>query len=325
MNAESDVGAHIGDHHTENVFLTEKKKDTVRSELLNTSEWEHAPCHQGDGENQTNQSNLLPLEHEDLFLDFPVTIRCDDVSSSCNVIDGQDTISATNNALAMNTSRSMIERNKSLCGGNNFLTAEEMGRISELLREEDADGDTHGLCSEREAELDNLLLGLGYDVHDHHENDFDSTNTGSGLSHEPGEPALRALAKQRNFDEHERRVNQALFALLREPLPLVVRVPDVGADEAEDGISFLRSCGETTTLSAAVTEVEMKELVQKVKEELLEDDMMLADGASVQRLARSLLGRPRGAPGGALWEQDVTGADDRSVMLLLEREIRTWG
>ena len=40
-----------------------------------------------------------------------------------------------------------------------------------------------------------------------------------------GDPVLREFAKQSILDDHERRIDRALRALLREPLPLHIRFP----------------------------------------------------------------------------------------------------
>lgn len=69
-----------------------------------------------------------------------------------------------------------------------------------------------------------------------------------------GDPVLRELAKQSILDDRERRIDRALRALLREPLPLHIRFPEDGIMEGEDGVSQLPSICNETMLTALMTE-----------------------------------------------------------------------
>lgn len=340
MSADA-VGAQIGDHCAETVFLTEHKKQEmppagscVRSGGTPDAQLEHLELERERRDGLAGResgrerspsdpdlpSHAPPLGREDVFLDFPVTIDIHDASTIAN-----------NTLTTYGSVQSVIERNKSLCaaaGGKHLLTIEEEERIVELLREEDGEAEKYGFVhakgEEREAELDSLLLGLGYDVDDDDEEDVDATTMSASTSGGLGEPVLCALAKERALDEHARQVDRALFALLREPLLPVVRIPEDGTDEGGASLPPAgrggESCGGETTLSAATTEAELKALIRKVKDELEEDDLMLADDGSIRGLAQSLLGRPQGTLGRVLGEA-AAGIGSGSVMLLLKREI----
>ena len=99
-----------------------------------------------------------------------------------------------------------------------------------------------------------------------------------------GDPVLRQLAEQRIRDEHEQRIDTALRTLLREPLPPVISVQD-----GDDGVSLLPSTCNDTVLSMPLTEEDIQELIQRVKQELEEDGLELADHNTIRSLAQSII------------------------------------
>mmetsp|Transcript_23981 Transcript_23981/g.50204 ORF Transcript_23981/g.50204 Transcript_23981/m.50204 type:complete len:351 (+) Transcript_23981:88-1140(+) len=325
------VANQIGDH-ARNVFLTEQKKHGENSGLGRNVEnqldgavleckhsnavltdigWgldDIAKCESTssgldtavdlllvrDEYESVDEKEALSADIGDSFplLEFPVTINIEDITP---------TISSNMSYQSMQCSvKSSIERNKSLCsvpGGKNLLTVEEEERVSQLLLESDEDVEKFGCMSsteeERETELDNLLLGLGYDIKNgvddnvdiEERREDDSVKTSNGPM---GDPVLRELAKSRALDEHERSINQALHALLSEPLPPVIRFPEDGIREGEDGVSLLTSFCSESMLTSATTEEDIQHLIQKVKKELEDDELELADHQSIRLLARSI-------------------------------------
>eukprot|EP00579_Thalassiosira_antarctica_P014615 CAMPEP_0201932800 /NCGR_PEP_ID=MMETSP0903-20130614/30221_1 /ASSEMBLY_ACC=CAM_ASM_000552 /TAXON_ID=420261 /ORGANISM="Thalassiosira antarctica, Strain CCMP982" /LENGTH=378 /DNA_ID=CAMNT_0048472537 /DNA_START=2345 /DNA_END=3478 /DNA_ORIENTATION=- len=251
-----------------------------------------------DSEAVDERKILLVDKHDNFpLLEFPVAIDIEDIVPTSS--SDMSCISFMNAQSMHGSVQRSIERNKSLCsvgGGNNLLTVEEEERISELLLEEDGDVEKYGCMpsteEEREVELDSILLGLGYNIEN---NDGDNAgieerkeDEGTKTSNEPrGDPVLRELAKNRALSEHEMSIDQALRALLREPLPPVIRIPEDGITEGEDGVSLLSSIFGGTTLTAAMTEEDMQTLIQRVKHELQEDELELADHQSVRALAQA--------------------------------------
>lgn len=239
-------------------------------------------------------------DNEDNFpiLQFPLAIDIKDIVPTNS--SAMSCMSSVNASSMHGSVQSSIERNKSLCavaGGNNLLTLEEEERISEILLEEEEAVEKYGSMSfieeEREAELDNLLLGLGYNV-----DIDDGLSVNINQKEDPEEdaksnnesrrdPVLRELAKQREIERHEKNIDRALRALLREPLPPVIRVSNDGQDA---NVSMLSSVGGESTFSAPMTEGDMQDLIHRVKTELQESLMELADHQSVRDLARSIIG-----------------------------------
>ena len=191
------------------------------------------------------------------------------------------------NSLHSASASSTIERNKNLCaavasGRSSLLTAEEEERISEILQQDEDAEEKYGRTStsvEREVELDSILYGLGYNVttEDYEEDENEKSTM-------RGDPVLRQLAEQRIRDEHEQRIDTALRTLLREPLPPVIK-----AEEGEDGVSLLSSTCNDTVLSMPLTEEDIQELIQRVKQELEEDGLELADHNTIRSLAQSII------------------------------------
>ena len=200
-------------------------------------------------------------------LDFPVTI---DISKTSNESAFGNTVeyTAENPAIVHSVVRSKTS-----------LTQEEEIRVAEILEQED-DALEHYILPTaeemtRETELDDLLASLGYTFAED-----------EAQRNERGDPVLRELAEQRHLDERERQIDRALRALLREPLPRVIRI--MNENSADDGISLLSSINETV-LSAPISEDVIKDLVQQVKRCLEEDNMRLADKDTVRLLATSIL------------------------------------
>lgn len=247
-------------------------------ELREKVQKEKSPLYKGD----TNGN--FPL------LEFPVTIDIKHIvpTSDMSCLSVNDT--STHGSV-----QSSIEQNKSLCRAerNSLLTVEEEERISKMLLQEDEDVEKYAhmpsVEEEREAELDSILLGLGYDIDA--DDGLAKSNNEDGGADEKGDPVLRELAKQREKMQHEKKIDQALRALLQEPLPPVTRFPKEGAEGYEDSANVSRltfSCSETVSTNHT-TEEDIQTLVQTVKKELEEDEMELADHDSVRMLAQTIM------------------------------------
>ena len=172
--------------------------------------------------------------------------------------------------------------NKSVTPNKTSLTPEEEKRVVEILEQED-DALEHYILPTaeemtRETELDDLLASLGYT--------FVEEDETQRKEKARGDPVLRDLAEQRSLDEREKQIDRALRALLREPLPRVVKI--LNESSTDDGISLLSSINDTV-LSAPISEDVIKDLVQQVRRHLEEDKMPLADQNSVHLLATSIL------------------------------------
>ena len=172
--------------------------------------------------------------------------------------------------------------NKSVTPNKTSLTPEEEKRVVEILEQED-DALEHYILPTaeemtRETELDDLLASLGYTFVEEDETQREEKPR--------GDPVLRDLAEQRSLDEREKQIDRALRALLREPLPRVVKI--LNESSTDDGISLLSSINDTV-LSAPISEDVIKDLVQQVRRHLEEDKMPLADQNSVHLLATSIL------------------------------------
>lgn len=303
------------DDPAEAIFLTEQKKheEGKKDKQLDVVE---SGCNQGgvghvlglerqSSENQSNSleaaADLLGLEEDAKkttlegkeescpLLDFPVTISIEDIPPTFDSEMSHQSMDITR-GIASSVSR-IIERNKSLCsvtGGKKLLTVEEEERVSQLLLE-DEDGEKFGCMplteEERDVELNGLLRGLGYDIENGAEDSTKETegSQGAETSNPRGDPVLRELAKSRELLQHQQSVDRALCALLSEPLPPVVRFPEDGIP-GEEEVSLLSSiCGE-----AAMTEAELKQLVQRTKKELEDEQLQLADHQSIRMLAQSI-------------------------------------
>ena len=201
----------------------------------------------------------------------------------------------------------VIERNKNLCSTTNrLLTVEEEERIAEMMRQEEEDVEQYGFCIQsteknREAEIDVLLLGLGYGI----ENDdtpvgCEHTEREEEIKLERGDPILRELAKKRIAGLREQRVDEALHKLLLEPLPHVVRINEDGV-ECQDGVSQLPVVCEDAKLTASVADEEICNLIQLLKKEFEDKGLALADHESIRALARSIMDQELSKNSGSLW------------------------
>jgi hypothetical protein len=200
----------------------------------------------------------------------------------------------------------VIERNKNLCSTTNrLLTVEEEERIAEMMRQEEEDVEQYGFCIQsteknREAEIDELLLGLGYGI----ENDntpvgCEQTEREEEIKLE-GDPILRELAKKRIAGLREQRVDEALHKLLLEPLPRVVRINEDGVEGQDVGAQLPVVC-EDATLTASVADEEICNLVQLLKKEFEDEGLALADHESIRALARSIMDQELSKNSGSLW------------------------
>ncbi|KAL7555095.1 hypothetical protein ACHAWF_018808 [Thalassiosira exigua] len=281
----------------------EQLRSTLKSDIrLEAFERQHdlidLQCKAGDDDGRTVASSTRTKHYElELpMLEFPLTIDIKDIP------DPETNSEMSINAPSVHGSvQSSIERNKSVAGRNSSLTREEEERIEILLQEDEGDEERFGTMStieeERESELDGILLGLGYVIDD--DSDVHVTLEGKEVTDVPtkGDPVLRELAKQRDFEEHERRIDEAIRALMREPLPEVVRFPDEDTEGFTDAnnISGLTSlCGDSLTaqtmLTAPVSEHEIQKLIIEVKKELEDEGLELSDSASVHTLAKAIMG-----------------------------------
>ena len=201
----------------------------------------------------------------------------------------------------------VIERNKNLCSTTNrLLTVEEEERIAEMMRQEEEDVEQYGFCIQsteknREAEIDELLLGLGYGI----ENDntpvgCEQTEREEEIKMERGDPILRELAKKRIAGLSEQRVDEALHKLLLEPLPHVVRINEDGVEGQDVGAQLPVVC-EDATLTASVADEEICNLVQLLKKEFEDEGLALADHESIRALARSIMDQELSKNSGSLW------------------------
>ncbi|KAL7482205.1 hypothetical protein ACHAW6_012101 [Cyclotella cf. meneghiniana] len=251
-----------------------------------------ATCHESNATDTTHgelpASKNTPLDStseikfdEFPILDFPVAININERNTT-----GESSFFGryNNHTERDSAAKNLIVRNKNLVGGKGLskLTPDEEERVAKILREEDDAMENYIQPSDeemtRETEIDLLLNDLGY---------FFETGDVSASANENsrGEPALRELAEKRYLEEREKSIDRALRALLREPLPRVIRLEN--AKNGEDSISVLSSIG--NSLSAPISEDRIRELVQQVKLNLEEDNMRLADQNSVRLLASSLL------------------------------------
>ena len=200
----------------------------------------------------------------------------------------------------------VIERNKHLCSTTNrLLTVEEEERIAEMMRQEEEDMEQYGFRipsteKNREAEIDQLLLGLGYIECDDTRVGCEHTEREEDIKLERGEPILRELAKKRITGLREQRVDEALQKLLLEPLPPVVRINEDGVD-SQDGVSQLPVVCEDATLTASVADEEICNLVQLLKKEFEDEGLALADHESIRALARSIMDQELSKNSGSLW------------------------
>lgn len=240
-----------------------------------------------------------PDDKDEWLLDFPVTI---DIKDIVETTPSNKSVMSSINAHSMQDSsvQSSVERNKKLCfsSGRTNLTAEEEERVSAMLLENEEDeeyGCMPTIDEEREAELDSLLHGLGYDVDDangdQEAGQESDDQTLSNISSRR-DPVLCELEKNRQIKQHEKSIDRALRSLLREPLPPVIHIPD-GDYECTKGmgtdVSLLSSFCAESTLTTPVTEHDLKQLIKKAKEEIEEDDLKLADHKSVRELAQSII------------------------------------
>eukprot|EP00571_Detonula_confervacea_P014437 CAMPEP_0172306078 /NCGR_PEP_ID=MMETSP1058-20130122/7223_1 /TAXON_ID=83371 /ORGANISM="Detonula confervacea, Strain CCMP 353" /LENGTH=230 /DNA_ID=CAMNT_0013017855 /DNA_START=189 /DNA_END=878 /DNA_ORIENTATION=+ len=205
------------------VFLTEQKKNCdVR--IGDRSDGKDNGEISGDKNWNDALREMEALDkQEDQFptLEFPVTINIRDAIDP--VSSNMSCISSINAHSTHGSVQNSIERNKSLCGvagGNNLLTVEEEERISELLIQDEEDVEQYGSMpsteEDREAELDGLLLGLGYSI-ENNDDQVGNDDESESKKGSRGDPVLRELAKQRIVADHERRIDHALRALLCEP------------------------------------------------------------------------------------------------------------
>lgn len=220
------------------------------------------------------------MEMEALCLDFPLTIDIKDI-----VPDPSNEVSFESNAIK--SARSSIERNKILCSGKtSSLTAEEEERVAALLLQGELDMEKYGNMplaeEERDSELDTVLLGLGFDM--------EASENADSNAKTRGDPVLAELSKERLLKIHESDVDKALTALMREPLPPVIRIPEERLVTGDDTVSQLQhSCGDSL-LTASVTESEIKQLVVQVKKEFEEEGKCteLATHEAVRLLAAAI-------------------------------------
>jgi hypothetical protein len=231
-----------------------------------------------------NNDKLPSSPGEDEFptLDFPVSISIDELNTSqTSSILGIEPKNTARNSVA----KSSIAR--SLCSVKGHsklkLTPEEEERVSEILRQEDDCMANYILPTEeemaRETELDILLAELGYEL---------STDDDATPQNKRGDPVLRELANKRLLEQRENCIDKALRALLLEPLPRVIRILQETGLAGQESISCLSSIGDSV-LTAPISEEKIRQLVEEVKQNLLDDNMTLADGESVRLLATSIL------------------------------------
>jgi hypothetical protein len=174
-----------------------------------------------------------------------------------------------------------------------------------MMRQEEEDVEQYGFCIQsteknREAEIDELLLGLGYGI----ENDntpvgCEQTEREEEIKLE-GDPILRELAKKRIAGLREQRVDEALHKLLLEPLPRVVRINEDGVEGQDVGAQLPVVC-EDATLTASVADEEICNLVQLLKKEFEDEGLALADHESIRALARSIMDQELSKNSGSLW------------------------
>jgi hypothetical protein len=190
----------------------------------------------------------------------------------------------------MGSSINAIERNKNLCStANHMLTVEEEERIATMMLQEHEDIDKYGSSissteKSREAELDELLLGLGYDIdNDDDRTGGDNIDSEDDITSEKGDPILRELAKKRTASLREQKVDQALQMLLLEPLPRVVRTPK------EFVIDQNQVSPEESPLAESISDEDICHLVLELKQQYEDDGLVLADRESIRALAKSIL------------------------------------
>ena len=264
------------------VFLTERKKR--RPDEMQALENQFGEIEVGTSTKQHYDINDTKADVNQT-LAFPVAINIEDIAN--DPASGSSCMSSINpQSLQSASASSAIERNKNLCaavasGRSNLLTAEEEERISEMLQQDEDVEEKYGRVpsveadDDREVELDSILYGLGYNV-----NTEDQEEDENEKSTMRGDPVLRQLAEQRIRDEHEQRIDTALRTLQREPLPPVISVQD-----GDDGPS---TCNDTV-LSMPLTEEDIQEMIQRVKQELEEDGLELADHNTIRSLAQSII------------------------------------
>ena len=270
-------------HDPKDVFLTERKKR--RPDEMQELENQFGEIEVGTSTKQHYDINDTKADVNQT-LAVPVAINIEDIAN--DPASGSSCMSSINpRSLQSASASSTIERNKNLCaavasGRSSLLTVEEEERISEMLQQDEDAEEKYGRTStsvEREVELDSILYGLGYNV-----NNEDQEEDENEKSTMRGDPVLRQLAEQRIRDEHEQRIDTALRTLLREPLPPVISVQD-----GDDGVSLLPSTCNDTVLSMPLTEEDIQELIQRVKQELEEDGLELADHNTIRSLAQSII------------------------------------
>jgi hypothetical protein len=269
---------------TEHIFLTSNDLSNNDGEAGDSTEIKLTESMNGARLHSSDITNGARLHSDDtdkcpsLSLNFPVTIKVSDLVPTSS-------ISVMGNSTSQLTVQSIVDRNKrlfSMAGKsrNNNLTPEEEERIKEILQEED---DAIVNCimpsieEDREAELDMLLNGLGYCF----DNDEDEKDTKPSR----GDPILRELAQKKALEEKENSIDKALRTLLREPLPRVIRF--LNEENTGDAVSLLSLNGDS--LVATLSEDDILELVQSVKEDLEVEKLELADHDSVRELATSIL------------------------------------
>ena len=226
-------------------------------------------------------SNTL---HELPTLAFPVTINIEARSTQhgCSILGSEnyDTWPSSNDSISRNNNSPSVRVKRS---STSKLTMEEEERVAEILRQEDDVMENYILPSEeettRDTELDDLLAGLGYQF------SLDEGESSTDINTR-GDPVLRELAVKRSQEEKAKAIDQALRALLREPLPRVIKY--LQDNVTDDGISLLSSIGDST-ITSPVNEDVIQQLVQEIKLSLERDNMDLADGDSVRLLATSIL------------------------------------
>ena len=273
-------------HDPKDVFLTERKKR--RPDEMQELENQFGEIEVGTSTKQHYDINDTKADVNQT-LAVPVAINIEDIAN--DPASGSSCMSSINpRSLQSASASSTIERNKNLCaavasGRSSLLTVEEEERISEMLQQDEDAEEKYGRVpsveadDDREVELDSILYGLGYNVNTQYQEEDE--NEKSTIR---GDPVLRQLAEQRIKDEHEQRIDTALRTLLREPLPPVISVQD-----GDDGVSLLPSTCNDTVLSMPLTEEDIQELIQRVKQELEEDGLELADHNTIRSLAQSII------------------------------------
>ena len=249
----------------EDVFLAASPQ-TVKN-ILRTTTSKTEDMQQSNKDREDREATATDEFVDELTLSFPVAINIDDIAAStCG-----STLSSSVNAQSATTA---IERNKCLAtgGGGSRLTVDEEDRLSKILAQDD-DENYKDATSTREVELDSLLTGLGYNI--------ELEEEGKDNDKERGDPVLRRLAKERTLEKQKKRIDQALQALLREPLPPVVR---------NDDASLIPSTYDhDTVLTTPLTEDDIQDLIEKAKKELDVDKLSLADHESIRMLAQSIV------------------------------------